>query len=96
MDPVEQYIERKLQERIAAGNLRKLKTERAAVDFFSNDYLGIATNNILQVGNKTTGSTGSRLLSGNAKETEELERIIAKHHGVEAALLFNSGYDANT
>ncbi|HYD20974.1 MAG TPA: 8-amino-7-oxononanoate synthase [Flavipsychrobacter sp.] len=96
MDPVEQYIERKLQERIAAGNLRTLKTERTAVDFFSNDYLGIATNNILQVGNKTTGSTGSRLLSGNAKETEELEYTIAKHHGAEAALIFNSGYDANT
>jgi 8-amino-7-oxononanoate synthase len=96
MDPVEQYIERKLQERIAAGNLRTLKTERAEIDLFSNDYLGIATNNILQVGNSKTGSTGSRLLSGNAKGTEELEKIIAQHHGSEAALIFNSGYDANT
>ena len=47
MNPVEQYIDSKLQERIVAGNLRTLKTERAQVDFFSNDYLGIATNHLL-------------------------------------------------
>ena len=70
MNPVEQYIDSKLQERIVAGNLRTLKTERAQVDFFSNDYLGIATNNLLQVSNSQTGSTGSRLLSGNSIEAE--------------------------
>jgi 8-amino-7-oxononanoate synthase len=96
MDPVEQYIESRLQERIAAGNLRTLKTERAQVDFFSNDYLGLATNNILNTGNQVAGSTGSRLLSGNSKEVELLEHKIAKFHHAESALLFNSGYDANT
>jgi 8-amino-7-oxononanoate synthase len=99
MDPVEQYIDSKLQERIVAGNLRTLKTERAQVDFFSNDYLGLATNNLLQTDNKnsgSTGSTGSRLLSGNSIEAEQLEEKIAHFHNAEAALLFNSGYDANT
>lgn len=99
MRPIEQYLNKKLTEREQAGNLRQLRTQRAAVDFFSNDYLGIATNNLLQPFmdgmNIGTGSTGSRLLSGNTKETEELEDTIAQFHRAEGALLFNSGYDAN-
>lgn len=96
MDPVEQYIDSKLQERIVAGNLRTLKTERAQVDLFSNDYLGLATNGLLNIQSNGTGSTGSRLLSGNSPETEKLEEKIARFHNAGAALLFNSGYDANT
>ncbi|MBS1584777.1 MAG: 8-amino-7-oxononanoate synthase [Bacteroidetes bacterium] len=99
MRPIEQYLNKKLTEREQAGNLRQLRTQRAAVDFFSNDYLGIATNDLLQPFmdgmNMGTGSTGSRLLSGNTKEAEDLEDRIAKFHRAEAALLFNSGYDAN-
>jgi len=41
------------------------------------------------------GATGSRLLSGNHRLFEELERFIARFHRAEAALLFNSGYTAN-
>ena len=41
------------------------------------------------------GSTGSRLLSGQAHIISELERAIAQFHQTEAALLFNSGFDAN-
>lgn len=41
------------------------------------------------------GSSGSRLLSGNSWYAEELEKWIASFHRGEAALLFNSGYDAN-
>ncbi|CAN0418433.1 unnamed protein product [Ectocarpus sp. 12 AP-2014] len=41
------------------------------------------------------GSGGSRLLSGNSRYAEELEGWIARFHGRPAALLFNSGYDAN-
>lgn len=96
MNPVDIYINQKLQERTEAGNLRTLKTQRAQVDFFSNDYLGWATNNVLRSASAGTGSTGSRLLSGNSAEMEALESTIAKFHHAEAALLFNSGYDANT
>lgn len=99
MNPLDQYLDHKLQERREAGNLRKLRTERAATDFFSNDYLGLATNDLLQeiVGDLSYsgGSTGSRLLSGNTIEATELEKTIALFHKAEAALLFNSGYDAN-
>ncbi len=41
------------------------------------------------------GSTGSRLLSGNYPLIEETESFIANFHRAEAALIFNSGYDAN-
>ena len=41
------------------------------------------------------GSGGSRLLAGNSMYAEELESWIARFHRRQAALLFNSGYDAN-
>ncbi|KAG5980373.1 hypothetical protein E4U55_004100, partial [Claviceps digitariae] len=42
------------------------------------------------------GSCGSRLLDGNSPLAEDLEREIAAFHGAPAALLFNSGFEANT
>ena len=100
MNHVEQYLADKLQERAIAGNLRNLTTEKAPVDLFSNDYLGLVTTGALAklmhpLHNDTTGSTGSRLLSGNSEQAEQLEHTIAAFHKAEAALLFNSGYDAN-
>lgn len=41
------------------------------------------------------GSTGSRLLTGNLDYSQNLEKQIAKWHNRPAALLVNSGYDAN-
>ena len=103
MSRLNQYLASKLEERKQAGNLRSLKTGRKATDFFSNDYLGLATTGLLDdiitrtyKHNGTTGSTGSRLLSGNTLLATELEDTIAQFHKAEAALLFNSGYDANT
>ena len=43
----------------------------------------------------SSGSTGSRLLAGNYELIEETESIIANFHEGKAALIFNSGYDAN-
>lgn len=76
------------------------------VDFLSNDYLGLARSEALRQNIETTflqlneaikinGSTGSRLLSGNHKYAEELEHSLAKIFMAEAALIFNSGYNAN-
>jgi 8-amino-7-oxononanoate synthase len=102
MSPLEQYLAGKLREREDAGNLRRLTTGRAQVDFYSNDYLGLATGNVLAAlmkplpaGAHATGATGSRLLSGNSELAGQLEQTIASFHKAEAALLFNSGYDAN-
>ncbi len=103
MNRLEQKLFEKLGERQENDNLRQLTTVRAGVDFYSNDYLGFSTTGLLQqqikdhgTGNTLTGATGSRLLSGNSKEIEALEQTIASFHGAEAALVFNSGYDANT
>jgi 8-amino-7-oxononanoate synthase len=101
MNPVEKYLQKKLSDREAAGNLRKLSTKSATIDLYSNDYLGFVRTGLLQERMQekgapyAAGSTGSRLLSGNSKEAEMLEQKIAQFHNAEAALLFNSGYDAN-
>lgn len=68
----------------------------------SNNYLGLATHPSLKkaairaVELYGTGSGAARLVSGNMELHEALERRIATFKGTEAALLFNSGYAANT
>lgn len=62
------------------------------IDFWSNDYLGLARA-VHTLG--ITGSTGSRLISGNSELVEDVEMQLAKHFQSEAGLIFNSGYDAN-
>ncbi len=103
-NPVDQYLREKLLERERDGLIRSLKLPFAKIDFTSNDYLGIAHNEELhqqilksiQLSDlKVNGSGGSRLLSGNSIITEEFETWYAQVNDVEAALLFNSGYDAN-
>jgi 8-amino-7-oxononanoate synthase len=93
------FLRKKLQERIDNRSLRTLRLPGGLVDFCSNDYLGIVKNNRLDAamgaGPFKHGSTGSRLLSGNYALAEETEAMIARFHEAEAALLFNSGYDAN-
>lgn len=68
----------------------------------SNNYLGIADHPALveamiaatrQYG---AGSGASRLISGTLPPHAELEERLAAFKGTEAALLFNSGYAANT
>ena len=87
-----------MQQREAQNALRQLKLPDRKIDFCSNDYLGIVHNNLLNGKidyNLKTGSTGSRLLAGNYALIEEAEKQIAAFHKAEAALIFNSGYDAN-
>lgn len=99
----EEFLARKLAERAQKQALRQLAFSRAKVDFCSNDYLGLAGNELFRrfLADEQSehlweaGSTGSRLLSGNHPLFEKTEKRIARFHNVEAALLFNSGYDAN-
>jgi 8-amino-7-oxononanoate synthase len=97
MNSVEQHLNDKLKERAEAGNLRRLPASQHGIDFRSNDYLGFAASGKLSlpVDIGVSGATGSRLISGNSALAEELEQSIAVFHQAEAALLFNSGYDAN-
>jgi 8-amino-7-oxononanoate synthase len=85
-------FQQKLQDRIDKGSLRSLLSFENHVDFWSNDYLGLARE-VQAVA--LNGSTGSRLISGNSPVIEQAESGIAAHFESEAALVFNSGYDAN-
>ena len=95
----EDFLHRKLKQREEVDALRKLKLPDGKVDFCSNDYLGIATNALLNGSEKgknyRKGSAGSRLLAGNYALIESAEKIISSFHNAEAGLIFNSGYDAN-
>jgi 8-amino-7-oxononanoate synthase len=97
-------LSNKLNQRIQSNSLRRLSSQMALIDFSSNDYLGFSksehifdkTHQVLLDKNiKTNGATGSRLLSGNHVLYQEAETFIAQFHQSEAALIFNSGYDAN-
>lgn len=71
------------------------------LQFSSNDYLGLSQHedilNILNNSNiKQAGSTASRLILGNSESHNKLEEKIKEFKTSEAALLFNSGYQANT
>jgi 8-amino-7-oxononanoate synthase len=92
----EEFLQKKLNERIARNAFRELRSPGDKIDFCSNDYLGIVKNNLLSPSaSQKYGSTGSRLLAGNYSLIEETEKQIAIFHQAEAALIFNSGYDAN-
>ncbi len=104
MSKAEEKIDSFIKARKDAHSFRQLFTKDLPVDFCSNDYLGLARSgkmeaSVLKILQEITGpvngATGSRLLSGNRTFTEELEDSIATFHEAEAALLFNSGYDAN-
>lgn len=86
-------MEQKLKLRQQEGTLRSLLSVDSGIDFWSNDYLGYAR--ISSSNFENVGSTGSRLISGNSIFTEQVEQELADFFKGEAALLFNSGYDAN-
>lgn len=99
-------LEALLEARKKNDLFRSLKNNSHLIDFCSNDYLGFSTLGILQkeiyhfrqqssFANEFYGATGSRLISGNSIHHELLEFELANLYKREAALLFNSGYDAN-
>ncbi|WP_289023466.1 pyridoxal phosphate-dependent aminotransferase family protein [uncultured Salegentibacter sp.] len=93
-------LENRKQERA----FRVLNSSSSLIDFSSNDYLGLASSekiyhkahDVLKHHNILyNGATGSRLLSGNHKLYALTENLLAEFHQTDAALVFNSGYDAN-
>jgi 8-amino-7-oxononanoate synthase len=97
-------LQNKLNSRLQDNALRNLGESNTIIDFSSNDYLGfsksktifenahqyITDNHLTQ-----NGATGSRLLSGNHKLFIQVEQQVSDFHNSQAALIFNSGYDAN-
>ena len=84
----------KSQGKICYGN-------REYLDFSSNDYLGLADHPKMKEASKRAidelgcGASASRLLSGDLNIHHILEEKTALFKGKEAALVFNSGYQAN-
>ena len=105
---VEERMRLALERRVAAGTLRSVDfgpKNVNVVDFASNDYLGYARDRALSesfllseldLKEGMNGSSGSRLLTGGCEAHDDFERWLAKFHGRESALLFTSGYAANS
>ncbi len=74
---------------------------RPVVMLGSNNYLGLTTDPrvraaaIESIERFGTGVTGSRLLNGTLPMHRELEELLADWVGMEAALVFTTGYAAN-
>lgn len=101
--PYKQYLI-KLQEKDQFRHLRQDHSDhdrKTLLDFSTNDYLNLshhpeiimaALDAAQQFG---VGATGSRLLSGNRSLFEAFEKTIASDKKTEAALILNTGFQAN-
>ncbi|KAF8501250.1 pyridoxal phosphate-dependent transferase [Gautieria morchelliformis] len=103
MGELEGKLKKALKSREERTILRRLPTGTGSlIDFCSNDYLSLASNshlrtrflNELSKHEKILGSGGSRLLT-DIPGHEALETRLASFFNAPAALLFNSGFDAN-
>ena len=76
--------------------------DKEYINFSSNDYLGLSNHPSVIAGAMKAleeygfGAGASRLLSGGTALHKQLEERITKFKGTESALVFNSGYAANT
>lgn len=80
--------------------LRKISdySQNKLINFSSNDYLGLAEGKVspAEVPPHDIGSSGSRLTTGTHPIHLELEQYVCEWKKTEAALVFSSGYLANT
>ncbi|MDM5067778.1 8-amino-7-oxononanoate synthase [Aeromonas salmonicida] len=74
---------------------------RDYLNFCANDYLGLADHPAIKAAFKDgidsygAGSGASPLVTGYSRAHQQLEETLADWLGVEAVLLFNSGFSAN-
>ena len=89
----------------AKNCFRSLPTVPAGlVNLSSNDYLGLLEDEALRESfydslrgeARLLSAASSRLLTGNCEQARALEAELAAAYGAEAALVFGSGYHANT
>lgn len=103
---MKQIIDNGLNRLKSAGNMRYIPADGNAsrcIDFSSNDYLGIASRTDLRdvffdkysPSDFIMSASASRLLARRQSAFDEFERVLSDAYGREA-LLFNSGYHANT
>jgi 8-amino-7-oxononanoate synthase len=99
-----QWLERQAAVRERRGQVRR-PLPRAAhekfIDLASNDYLGLSTDPRVAgaaaeaASRWGAGATSSRLVAGTTQLHLDLEQELATLAGMEAALVFSSGYLAN-
>ena len=98
------WLDVEAEKRAEAGLVRRLRPRAAAaaeLDLAGNDYLGLARDKRVAGAAAAAalkwgaGSTGSRLVTGSTELHAELEQELARFCGVQAALVFSSGFTAN-
>lgn len=98
----EQGLHRSLRTVAGSQGSRVVVEGREVMLLCSNNYLGLADHPVLKraameaVERYGTGSGASRLVSGTMELHAALEERLARFKGTEAALVFNSGYAANS
>ncbi|MFI3278720.1 MAG: 8-amino-7-oxononanoate synthase [Rikenellaceae bacterium] len=90
----------------AGDMVRRPEGGHAMVNLSSNDYLALASDHELRARFESwlaqqqrefpLSASSSRLLTGNFSIYDRLEARLAELYGAEAALVFNSGYHANS
>ncbi len=111
-DPLD-WIDQALDQLSKSGLMRSLSTrstpqspsrfelnQRPLLNFGSNDYLGFASENLLEAVRASIdrygwGSGASPLLGGRSEDHAALESETARFEGTESALVFPSGFAAN-
>jgi len=97
-----QGLFRAIRDRASAQGPRVRFNDKDYINFSSNDYLGLSNHPHLvsrcqeALNTFGCGSGASRLLGGGCTLHRELEQDIAQFKKTERALVFNSGYAANT
>jgi 8-amino-7-oxononanoate synthase len=93
---------REIHDRTSPQGTRVKIDGKEYINFSSNDYLGLANNPYIinkvkeALDSYGYGSGASRLLNGGSKLHKDLEHKIAQFKNTERAIVFNSGYAANT
>lgn len=101
-DLTERNLLRTLDERRSRQGGRIELDGRELINFCSNDYLGMSSDEAViqrvseEVKKFGVGSGSASLLSGRSSLHAELEKELARFAGSESALIFSSGYLANT
>jgi 8-amino-7-oxononanoate synthase len=98
----EQGLRRRLFAREGAQSATMVIEGQEAINFGSNDYLNLASDPRLTAAVEAAlnkygwGSGASPLISGYVELHRRLEQRLAEFEGTEAALVFTSGFAANT
>ncbi|MDO8272517.1 MAG: aminotransferase class I/II-fold pyridoxal phosphate-dependent enzyme, partial [Gammaproteobacteria bacterium] len=94
-----------MRRRVARDGAQQPEQEvegRGLLSFCSNDYLGLANHPQVRAAFKDAvdryglGSGGSHLVTGHSRAHQALEEELADFMGRDCALVFSTGYMANT